>query len=235
MTIFDRNIAVSILVVAMFGCPGTPSEPPVEPPPTTTIPEPPPPDPAPPDPPPAPTVCALPDSGRGELECYVTTIRAGIKEDDNFRNATGITRSMMITDMELINTSRNFMGASETCREHLGENVPPFHVKPSRLSTLAHTGHVLHDGGREVGERNTIGHPSMLSFVGEGTGIGRLQRVNRLCTAAPDPWCRRTGVFKPLLENFRADAREHMDLMRSIDGRAGHLGFDGISAWCKAQ
>lgn len=143
---------------------------------------------------------------------------------------------MMIEDQELIGTSRNFLGASQTCRDHLGADVPPFHVKHTKLLELANTGHILHDGGREIGVRQTIGHPSMLSFVGEGSGLGRLQRTHRNCdpgSEPPDPWCGRTGVFQPTLKDFRATVRAHMAVMRDIDGRAA--GFDGIGAWCEAQ
>lgn len=213
---------IALVLVASWGC-GSGGEPP--PTTTTTTTKPP------------PGGCSLPDVGRGERRCYVTMARAGTRDGDSFHDATGLLREMMIEDQELVNTSRNFMGAGETC-PHLGEHIPPFHVKRFALLAFAHTGFVLHDGGREVGVRSTIGHPSMLSFVGEGAGLGRLQRVNRLCDDFGEslrPWCGRTGVFKPTLQRFRTDARAQLDLMRLIDGRADHLGFDGIRAWCEAQ
>ncbi len=191
--------------------------------------------------PPEPTIppgekCALPDTGRGERGCYVTRARAGTRREKAVLS-TGLLRDMMFADQELIATSRNFTRVSLTCSARLGKTVPPFFVRTETLTTLAERGFVLHDGGREIEESRTIVHPSMLSFIGEGEGIGRLQRPHRNCTEDDEvnPWCGRTGVFRPILEHFREGVAEHMSAMRRIDGRANHLGFDGIGAWCAAQ
>ena len=229
---------VGLMTLLLVSCNGDTTEPPgdgpPEPPATTTVLEPPATTSA-PDLPPIPSIsdCSLSGVGRGERKCYVTVARAGARDGSDWQRATGLIREMMIEDQELINTSRNFAGAAETCIEHLGSDVPPFHVAHWELAALAETGFVLHDGGREAGIRNTIGHPSMLSFIGEGDGVGRLQQVHRSCTEPPDPFCGRTGVFQPTLKDFRATVHAHMGLIRDIDGRAAPL--DGIRAFCEAR
>lgn len=144
---------------------------------------------------------------------------------------------MMFADQELVAISRNFLGASRTCRAHLGKTALPFLVRPEHLNLLAARGFRLHDGAREIGESRGIAHPSMLSFIGEGNGHGRLERPHRNCTDPDDanPWCGRTGVFRPALNELRERVVTHTDTVRDIDGRAGSLGFDGLRAWCEAQ
>lgn len=221
-----ERILLTIILIFCLGCPAL--EPP--PPTTTTIPttstiKPP------------PTGCALPDVGRGERKCYVTTERAGTRDGGDWQKATGLIREMMLGDQELVNTARNFLGASKTCGIHLGTNVSPYFTTTQELRQLAEHGFLLHDGGREIGERNTIGHPSMLSFIGEGGGSGRLEKQHRNCNvdAAKDPWCGRTGVFRPALDDFRTTVSAHMIASRNIDGRGNDQGYDGIRAWCKVQ
>lgn len=233
-----KTLYALLLVLWQGGC--APGE--VEPPPvtstttaplttTSTLPEPPPPE----------APCALPDTGRGERQCYITRARAGVRRLKPVLSS-GLLRDMMFADQELVATSRNFLGAIRTCRAHLGKTVPPFFVTPAMLADLAARGFILHDGARELGGSPFIVHPSMLSFIGEGDGVGRLERSHeRNCpnADATNPWCGRTGVFRPLLEDFRTHAQHgvavHMDKMRAIDGRASHLGFDGLRAWCEAQ
>ncbi len=232
----DR-LAIFLLAFWWGGCaPGKDEPPPVTstttiPLSTTTVP---------PDPPP-PGPCALPDVGRGERRCYITRKRAGTRREKPI-TSTGLLQEMMFADQELIATSRNFLGASRTCRAHLGRTVPPFFVTPVMLADLAARGFMLHDGGREIGGSPFIPPPSMLSFIGEGDGRGRLELTHERNCPNPDetnPWCGRTGVFRPALEDFRTHAQRgvaaHMDAMRAIDGRANHLGFDGLRAWCGAQ
>jgi len=191
---------------------------------------------APPPPPPPPPRCALPDKGRGRVDCYVTRERAGVRKDKPV-NSNGLLRDMMFTAQELISVSRNFFVVSRTCGQHLGVDVPPFHVEPIELEALAYSGFRLHDGGRELRETKVITHPSMLSFIGEGDGRGRLERVHRDCDddADDDPWCGRTGVFRPMLEEFRAKVAAHMAVTGDIDGRGGPAGFDGIRHFCESQ
>ena len=190
--------------------------------------------------PPPVVTCALPDTGRGERECYITRTRAGTRRAKPV-TSTGLLQEMMFADQELIATSRNFLGASRTCRAHIGRMVPPFFVTPTMLADLAARGFMLHDGARKLGGSPFIAHPSMLSFIGEGEGRGRLERPHRNCLNADEtnPWCGRTGVFRPALEDFRTHMERgvavHMGKMRAIDGRANHLGFDGLRAWCEAQ
>lgn len=191
-------------------------------------------------PPSPPLTCALPDAGRGRIDCYVKRERAGIRRDKPV-SSTGILREMMFIDQELVSTSRNFFEVSRTCGDHLGSDSQPFHITPIELEALSYIGFRLHDGGRELRETPFITHPSMLSFIGEGNGSGRLEKAHRNCDEndADDPWCRHTGVFKPLLSDFRTNdetgVAAHMEVIRDIDGRAGQHGFDGILAWCKAQ
>ena len=187
--------------------------------------------------PPPEELCELPDVGRGERECYITRTRAGVRRAKPVLSS-GLLRDMMFADQELISTSRNFLGASQTCREHLGKTALPFLVTPTQLAALAVPGFRLHDGGREIGESRGIVHPSMLSFIGELDGLGRLQRSHHNCPDDDDetnPWCGRTGVFQPLIKDFREGVAAHMNAMRAIDRRANHLGFDGLRAWCEVQ
>ena len=232
-----------VLWCCLTGCTSNGGDPPPLPPPTTTV-NPPTTTVNPPtttvNPPPPKKPCALPDTGRGERECYITRTRAGTRRAKPV-TSTGLLQEMMFADQELIATSRNFLGASRTCRAHIGRMVPPFFVTPTMLADLAARGFMLHDGARKLGGSPFIAHPSMLSFIGEGEGRGRLERPHRNCLNADEtnPWCGRTGVFRPALEDFRTHMERgvavHMGKMRAIDGRANHLGFDGLRAWCEAQ
>lgn len=223
-----------ILLAFIVAC--NPAAPPVDPdpdpPPTTTVPPDPDPDPdpdLPPDPtdPPSPVVCALPDSGRSVRSCYVTRQRAGERGKD-LNDSTGLIREMLIND-EVINTARNFIYVANRCTDsELQFLTPP--INKARLRELANKAFVFHDGGREAGIRDTVGHPSLISFVGEGAQHnGRLERASRLCVDDP-AWCGRTGVFRPALTDFRNAIQAHRDAMNRVDSSHGGT-FDGIRHW----
>ena len=96
---------------------------------------------------------------------------------------------------------------------------------------------IFHDGGREIGVRDTIGHPSLLSFIGEGDQHnGRLEKQSRRCDEQP-AWCGRTDVFKPALDDFRVALHVLQDEMVELNSRDHNdgNGFASIRQWCRAQ
>lgn len=192
---------------------------PTPPPPTTTTL---------PPPPPPPVTCALPDEGRGERPCYVTRARAGTR-GTTWASSTGLIMAMWRDD-ELTSLYRGFLKVANRCDD---AELEPLGLTRNILITYANQASILHDGGRETGFRDTVGHPSLISLIGEGDlNLGRLENVHRECSKGEQGWCGRTGVFRPMLEGFRDALHALKAEMESVD--SSHAGpYDGLQHWSR--